>query len=186
MKKIIIIIIIIVSILLLLKLQILPQLYPQKYSEYVEKYAQKYEIDPLLIYSIIKTESNFKVDAKSNSNAIGLMQVMLSTAQEMGKSLEIEQITEEELYKPEINIEIGVRYFKSLLEKYNNYNLAIIAYNAGMGNLDNWLENGIIDKQGENIENIPFPETRNYVKKILQNYTIYQEIYLKGGKFYYE
>lgn len=163
--------------MLLLELQILPNIYPQKYSEYVEKYAQECGIDPLLIYSIIKAESNFKDDAKSNSNAIGLMQVMLSTAQEMGESLEIEQITEEKLYNPEINIKIGVKYFKSLLEKYNNYNLAIIAYNAGMGNLDSWIEKGIIDEQGENIENIPFSETKNYVKKILQNYRIYQEIY---------
>ena len=177
MKKIVIITIIIVSVMLLLKLQILPKIYPQKYSEYVEKYAKECGIDPLLIYSIIKAESNFKDDAKSNSNAIGLMQVMLSTAQEMGESLEIEQITEEKLYNPEINIKIGVKYFKSLLEKYNNYNLAIIAYNAGMGNLDSWIEKGIIDEQGENIENIPFSETKNYVKKILQNYKIYQEIY---------
>ena len=68
-------------------------------------------------------------------------------------------------------------YFKTLLNKYDNYNLAIIAYNAGMGNLDNWIEQKIIDNKGENIENIPFPETRNYVKKILQNYKIYSEIY---------
>jgi len=152
-------------------------IYPLKYQEIVSKYSEEYEIDPLLIYSIIKTESNFKEDAKSKSNAIGLMQVMLSTAKEMGDKLEIEEITEEQLYIPETNIRIGIKYFKILLEKYNNYNLAIIAYNAGMGNVDNWLENGIIDGNGENIEDIPFPETKNYVKKILQNYKIYKEIY---------
>jgi len=157
--------------------QILPQIYPQKYSEYVDKYAAENELDPLLIYSIIKAESNFKENAKSNSNAIGLMQVMLTTAQEIGKTLEIEEITEEKLCEPETNIEIGTKYFKSLLDKYDNYNLAIIAYNAGMGNLDKWLQEGIIDEQGENIENIPFAETRNYVRKILRNYKIYSEIY---------
>lgn len=177
LKKITIIIIIIVALILLLKIQILPQIYPQKYSEYVDKYAEECDLDPLLIYSIIKTESNFKEEAKSNSNAIGLMQVMLSTAQEIGKELGLEEITEEELCKTEINIRIGTKYFKKLLEKYNNYNLAIIAYNAGMGNLDKWLEQGIIDEEGENIDNIPFPETKNYVKKILRNYKIYQEIY---------
>jgi len=171
------IIIIIVLAVLLFKIDILSKIYPKEYSEYVEKYSEEYEIDPLLIYSIIKTESNFKEDAKSKSNAIGLMQVMLSTAKEMGDKLEIEEITEEQLYIPETNIRIGIKYFKILLEKYNNYNLAIIAYNAGMGNVDNWLENGIIDGNGENIEDIPFPETKNYVKKILQNYKIYKEIY---------
>ena len=177
MKKILLIIIIIVLALLLFKINILPKMYPQKYSEYVEKYAKENELDPLLVYSIIKAESNFKEKAKSNSNAIGLMQVMLTTAQEIGKELEIEEITEEKLCEPKINIEIGTKYFKSLLDKYNNYNLAIIAYNAGMGNLDKWLDEGIIDGEGKNIENIPFAETKNYVKKILQNYRIYKEIY---------
>ena len=102
---------------------------------------------------------------------------MLSTAQEMGAKMKSVEITEEKLYEPEINIEIGVKYFKSLLQKYDNYNLAIIAYNAGMGNVDNWIEQGIIDEQGNDIESIPFPETKNYVKKILQNYKIYKEIY---------
>lgn len=147
MKKFIIILIIIIAIFVLLRVQVLQIIYPQKYSEYVEKYAMEYELDPLLVYSIIKAESNFKSTAKSNSGAIGLMQVMLSTAQEIGTKLEIEDITEEKLYEPEINIRIGICYFKNLLEKYNNYNLAIIAYNAGMGNLDNWLDQGIIDDQ---------------------------------------
>lgn len=177
MKKLIIAIIVVAAILILLKVQLLPRIYPKKYSEYVEKYAVEYGLDPLFIYSIIKTESNFKVQAKSNSGAIGLMQVMLKTAKEMGNILELEEVTEEDLYKPEINIEIGVKYFKDLLDRYNNYNLAIIAYNAGMGNLDKWLKQGIIDENGENIDNIPFRETKNYVKKILQNYKIYKEIY---------
>lgn len=177
MKKLTIIIIIIVAVLLLFKTQILQKIYPQKYSGYVEKYAEENNLDPLLIYSIIKAESNFKEDAKSKSNAIGLMQIMETTAKEIGKELGIEQITVEKLYEPEINIKIGTTYFKILLDKYKNHNLAIIAYNAGMGNLDQWIEQGIMDRQGENIENIPFPETKNYVKKILQNYKIYQEIY---------
>lgn len=177
MKKIIILILIIALLMPLLKIKILPRLYPKKYIEYVEKYSQEYGLDSLLVYSIIKAESNFNENATSNSNAIGLMQVMLSTAQEMGDKLEIEEVTEEELCNPETNIRIGTKYFKILLEKYNNYNLAIIAYNAGMGNVDKWIEQGIIDENGENIEDIPFPETKNYAKKILQNYRIYQELY---------
>lgn len=177
MKKLLIMIIIVVAILLLLKTQILPKMYPKKYSELVEKYATEYELDPLLVYSIIKAESNFKEEAKSNSNAIGLMQIMLETAKEIGQKIDIEEITEEKLLEPDININIGTKYFKILLEKYNNEKLAIIAYNAGMGNLDTWLKQGIIDPEGNNLENIPFPETKNYVKKILQNYKIYSEIY---------
>ena len=178
MKKAVIIIIIIVLTILALKTQVLPKLYPKEYSEYIEKYAEEYNIDSLWIYSIVKAESNFQKTAKSRSNAIGLMQIMLSTAKEIGSEINFEgNITEEKLYEPETNIQIGTAYFKILLEKYNNYNLALIAYNAGMGNLDKWLEQGIIDSQGENLENIPYAETKNYVKKILQNYKIYSEIY---------
>ena len=178
MKKTIIIIIIMVLTILVFQMQVLPKLYPKEYSEYVEKYAKEYEIDPLWIYSIVKAESNYKINAKSKSNAIGLMQIMLSTAKEIGSEINFEEdITEEKLYEPETNIQIGTAYYKILLEKYNNINLALIAYNAGMGNLDKWLEQGIIDPQGENLENIPYAETKNYVKKILQNYKVYSEIY---------
>ncbi len=177
MKNTIIIIIIILAIILAMHLNLLPKIYPKKYDEYVEKYAKENDLDPLLIYSIIKTESNFNENAKSKSEAIGLMQVMLSTAQEVGNDLELQEITEENLYNPETNIKIGVRYFKNLIEKYNNYNLAIIAYNAGMGNLDKWLEQEIIDENGQNLKDIPFDETKNYVYKILKNYEIYKEIY---------
>ena len=88
----------------LAKMQILPHIYPQRYCEYVEKYAEEYKIDPLLIYSIIKAESNFNEKAKSKSNAIGLMQIVIETAQEIGMKLEIQEITEEKLYEPETNI----------------------------------------------------------------------------------
>ncbi len=177
MKKIIIMIIMVGVILLLNKSQILQNIYPKKYSDYVEKYSKENNIDPLLIYSIIKAESNFNVKAKSNSNAIGIMQIMLKTAQETANNLNMSEITEEDLYDAETNIKIGIRYFKNLVTKYDNYILAIIAYNAGMGNLDSWLEQGIIDREGKNIEQIPFLETRNYANKILHNYKIYKEIY---------
>ena len=163
--------------ILAMHLNLLPKIYPKKYSEYVEKYAKENDLDPLLVYSIIKTESNFNEKAKSKSEAMGLMQVMYSTAQDVGDDLGIEEITKETIYNPETNIKIGVKYFRNLIEKYNNYNLAIIAYNAGMGNLDNWLKQGIIDKDGQNLEDIPFTETKNYVYKILKNYEIYKEIY---------
>ena len=105
------------------------------------------------------------------------MQIMQKTAEEMANGFFKEEIKEEDLYNPELNIRIGVKYIRVLLNKYNNYKLAIIAYNAGMGNVDKWIEEGIIDNQVENLENIPFKETKDYAKRIIQNYRIYQEIY---------
>jgi soluble lytic murein transglycosylase len=156
---------------------ILKKIYPLKYSEYVEKYAEEYNIDKYLVYAIIKAESNFKEDAKSASNALGLVQIMEATAIETANKMEL-NITELDLYNPELNIRLGIKYFTNLLDKYNNnYNLAIIAYNAGIGNVDKWIADGVINEDGTDLEKVPFKETNNYVRKILRDYEIYKELY---------
>ena len=156
---------------------IMKKIYPLKYSEYVEKYAKEYNIDKYMVYAIIKAESNFNENAKSSSDAIGLMQIMEITAIETARKMDLE-VTEEDLFKPDLNINIGLKYFTYLLNHYNNnYSLAIIAYNAGMGNVDAWLKDGTIKEDGTDIENVPFKETNNYVRKILRDYEIYKELY---------
>lgn len=149
--------------------------YPQKYSEYVEKYAKEYEIDKELIYAMIKAESNFKADAVSSKEAMGLMQILESTAYEVADEVE-KQITKDEILNPEINICLGTKYISNLTKRYENIELAIAAYNAGIGNVDSWIEKGVIQKEGSNIENIPFKETNNYVRKVLRDYEIYIKI----------
>ena len=155
---------------------VMKKIYPLKYSESVEKYSEEYDIDKYLVYAIIKAESNFNTEAKSSSNAIGLMQIIESTAIETASNMGL-QVTEQDLFEPELNIKIGLKYFKSLLEKYNNYSIAIIAYNAGIGNVDKWIETGVIKEDGTDLENVPFKETNNYVRKILRDYKIYKELY---------
>ena len=149
-------------------------LYKKDYSEYVIKYSQKYEVDENLIYALIKAESNFKADAVSNKNAQGLMQLMFATAEEVANKNGIE-LTEENILNPDININIGTKYISTLLEKYECVELAIAAYNAGIGNVDKWIEKGIIKSDGSDIENIPFKETNTYVRKIMRDYKIYSE-----------
>lgn len=156
---------------------IMKKIYPLKYIEYVEKYAKEYEIDPYMVYAIIKAESNFNKDAKSTSDAIGLMQIMETTAIETATKMNL-KVTEADLFEPEVNINIGLKYFTDLLKKYNNnYGLAIIAYNAGIGNVDNWIKNGTIKEDGTDLENVPFKETNNYVRRILRDYEIYKDLY---------
>ena len=75
------------------------------------------------------------------------------------------------------NINIGTKYLETLLKKYNNLEVALAAYNAGIGTVDNWINKGIIKKDGSDIEKIPYKETNNYVRKILRDYKIYQKIY---------
>jgi len=184
LKKILIIlaILLIIAIILfkVMKVQniVLKQIYPTTYSEYVEKYADQYNVDPLLVYSIIKAESNFNPDVNSNSGAIGLMQIMQNTAAEIAKDANIKFNNKDDLYNPEINIEIGIAYFSSLKQKYNgNEELALIAYNAGFGNVDKWIAEGTIKPDGSDLENVPFKETNSYVRKILRDYSIYKELY---------
>lgn len=155
-------------------------MYPRTYEEAVLVYSEEYNVDKNLILALIKAESNFDEDAISNRNAIGLMQLMEETAIDVanknGIELDDENIQEElsDVYK---NIEIGTAYIASLLKQYENTEVALAAYNAGIGTVDNWIEKGIINKDGTDIENVPYKETNYYVRKILRDYEIYQELY---------
>ena len=160
----------------------LKKIYPTKYNEYVEKYSKENNVDKYMIYAIIKAESNFKSDVKSNSNAIGLMQLLENTAVEMSNSIKQDEITEKSLYDPEMNIKLGISYYSYLLKHYRGNNiLALTAYNAGMGNVDNWIKKGVIKSDGSDIENIPYKETNNYVRKILRDYKLYVKLYNVGN-----
>lgn len=157
---------------------ILRKIYPKTYSEYVEKYAREFNVDPLLVFSMIKAESNFDKNAQSSSGAKGLMQLMEATAIEIANRIDEPLVEQENLLEPEKNIMIGTKYYAELLKNYDgNMLLALTAYNAGMGNVNEWIKNGTIKKDGSDIENIPYKETNMYVRKIINNYKMYEKIY---------
>lgn len=157
--------------------KVLKILYPIKYEEEIYKYSNELSIDPMLTFAIIKTESNFVEYAESKSGAIGLMQLMENTAEEQAEKLGV-NYSKEILYNPEINLKLGLNYFNTLLDYYNqNYILAFAAYNAGIGNVQNWVKEEIIKEDGSDIENIPFKETNMYVRKVIKTYEIYKELY---------
>ena len=108
------------------------------------------------------------------------MQLMEDTAKDIAKKANVQIPTNEvtqSLLDSETNINIGTKYLSILIEKYQNIEVAITAYNAGIGTVDNWIEKGIIKNDGSDIENIPYKETNNYVRKILRDYKIYKKIY---------
>ena len=129
--------------------------FPREYSEYVEKYSSEYNVPRYIVYSVIKVESDFDKDAISEAGACGLMQLMPTTHKWLIKEL---GITEKGIFNEEENIRCGTYYLSVLYKKYNDWTLALCAYNAGMGNVDKWL-----DKEPFVIE---FAETKYYVKKI--------------------
>ena len=86
------------------------------------------------------------------------------------------ELTEENIFEPDININLGTKYITQLIEKYEYLGLALAAYNAGSGNVDKWIKDGTIKADGSDIENIPFKETNTYVRKILRDYEIYTHL----------
>ena len=101
---------------------------------------------------------------------------MDSTAKDIAKSLNIE-IYDDDLFDPDININLGTKYISKLMQKYQNTELALAAYNAGSGNVDSWIKENKLKDDGSDVENIPFKETNNYVRKILRDYKIYKKLY---------
>ena len=157
------------------KEQMMKITYKKDYSEYVSKYSEEYNVEEDLIYAIIKAESNFDPNAQSNKDAQGLMQLMYSTAEEIADKINI-SLTEDNILDPEININLGTNYISSLLNKYDCVEVALAAYNAGSGNVDKWIENGVIQSDGSDIENIPYKETNTYVRKVMRDYNIYLQL----------
>lgn len=181
--KIFIVLTILIIMLLLIFLNkntIMKKFYITKYSEYVDKYSTQYNVDKYLIYATIKAESNFNKNAQSKKGAKGLMQLLDSTGQEIASILNM-SIDNDDLFDANINIMLGTKYISKLMQKYNNIELALAAYNAGSGNVDNWIKQNKIKEDGSDAENIPFKETNYYVRKILKDYRIYKQLYEQEG-----
>lgn len=154
--------------------------YPRKHFDVIKEEAAKNNIDPYLVLAVIKTESGFNKLATSKKEAKGLMQIMDTTAQDINNNANIvDNIDNTNLYDENINIALGCNYLKSLIDKYEgNYYIAICAYNAGMGNVNKWLNDGIISKDlNTSSINLPFEETSKYLNKVIKNYTIYRKLY---------
>ncbi len=157
-------------------------LYPLKYEELVAKAAAEYNVDIALVYGIMRTESGFDPEAVSPVGAIGLMQIMPDTftwLQNYRTNFMPEEILDaEELYKPEVNIDYGVYLLGYLLDHYNNnVSLVICSYNAGYGNVDAWLADGTLDAENVTAEDVPFPETSNYLTKVTYAMDMYNQLY---------
>lgn len=151
--------------------------HPLNFETEILNCSQKYNLSPALIASVINVESSFNVNARSNKNAIGLMQIKLTTANYMNDLNNAEALTENELFKPETNIDLGCSYLRYLINKFEDINTAICAYNAGETNVRNWLKSGIYSLDGKTLMYVPFLETRNYIKKVNENIKYYNKVF---------
>lgn len=149
------------------------------YQDQIKKYSDKYNVDPLLTAAIVKVESDFDNDAQSHQNAKGLMQLLDETAKHSAEVIG-EKYYPEKLNDIDYNLNLGVGYYDYLFKYYNNKELALAAYNGGVGNVDKWIDEGLLNKDDPDISKIPFNETRQYVTKVLSNYNVYKTFYKDG------
>lgn len=152
--------------------------YPIAYSENVGTVARSADIDPFLILSIMKVESLFEPSAKSGVGAIGLMQLMPFTAYSIARQTNDQHFKFKEIASSGKNIQYGAIYLKRLLEYYQgNVFLVAAAYNAGPLAVNRWINRCGSCSIDVFVEEIPYSETRNYVKKVIENYYNYHALY---------
>src|SRR5207247_10280405 len=142
--------------------------YPLRYEQIVRGHARNYSLDPALLAAVIYQESKFKADARSDSGAIGLMQLLPDTAKGIALHTGGTAFRVDDLYDPEINIRYGAWYLSHLLEKYRDERTALAAYNAGQDNVDRWRREG---------RGIQFSETRAYVDRVEELKRIHRDAY---------
>lgn len=153
-------------------------LYPYDYQDTINFYADRYEVDRNLVASVILAESKFRQDATSVHGARGLMQIMPETASWIATQIEDDSFSVDKLYNVNINIKYGTWYLSELQTEFEgNEVLALAAYNAGRGNVYEWMEKYHWDINFKDYTKIPFPETREYVIRVLENKKHYNKLY---------
>jgi soluble lytic murein transglycosylase len=149
--------------------------YPLAYWDDVNRAAKRHDLDPLVVLSVIREESRFDADARSVAGARGLMQIMPQTAYRLDRSLKLGLHKDSQIYDAGMNISLGVFYLKSLSTEFRSTAHALAAYNAGEAAVRRWEQEGSYKNADEFIEDIPYAETRNYVKKVLTSYFQYRK-----------
>jgi soluble lytic murein transglycosylase len=141
----------------------------------VQRWSGKNDLNALLVLALMRQESRFQSKIRSVVGAVGLMQVMPETGAEIARQIGVQQYSLENV---EDNIRFGTWYLDHTHELYQGNTLyALASYNAGPGNLDSWLQRFPTQDQDIFIESIPFDETQNYVKKVMENYWNYLRLY---------
>ena len=151
--------------------------YPQEYAEYVEVYAERYGVPEELVFAVIRTESDFDSGAVSGAGAVGLMQIMPSTFEWLTDEILFDHLESGMLYDPETNVRYGTYYLSYLYDRCGDWDLALAAYNGGLGNVDKWLaDERYADGEGS-LKRIPFKETRQFVKRVNRARDKYEKLY---------
>lgn len=147
--------------------------YPLEHAEAIADSSARHEVNPYLVAALIDAESNWDAAAVSPAGAVGLMQLLPATAEELRARGVIDPgFAGGDLSDPAVNIEYGTAYLRLLVERYHEIEPALAAYNAGMGNVDEWVSEGVDIR-----DTIEFPETRHYVIRVIRARDVYSRAY---------
>ncbi len=153
-------------------------IYPVYYPEEININAHVNKLDPFLVISLLKEESHFNPFAVSSSNARGLMQILPGTARDIVRWKNLDRCCSRELFSPENNLKVGTAYLGHTAETFDgNMLYAVAAYNCGPGAVRTWLKKTSYDDPDRFVENIPYKQTRDYVKKVFGSYWNYKRVY---------
>lgn len=152
--------------------------YMWDYQQDIVTYSKKNNVDPFLVAAIIKNESNFKHDAVSKVGAVGLMQIMPETGRWIAEQMGLENYQDSDLYQTKKNIRMGCWYVGELEHEFqHNLVLLMVAYNAGRGQTHEWMQENGWDYNFNDIKSISYPDTREYVAKVMQDRDKYYLLY---------
>jgi soluble lytic murein transglycosylase len=153
-------------------------LFPRAYWSDLKHSSSANGLDPYLVASLIRQESEFNPNAVSRANAVGLMQLLPKTGKAVAKQVKMKGYAASQLYTPAVNLQLGTRYFRGMVDKFGgSFEYALAAYNAGSDRVEDWLSQGKYRDPQEFVESIPFTETREYVQAILRNASVYKQLY---------
>jgi soluble lytic murein transglycosylase len=153
-------------------------LFPRPYWTDLKKFSVANGLDPYLVASLIRQESEFNPAAVSRANAVGLMQLLPKTGKLVARQEKLKRYYASQLYTPAVNLQLGTRYFKGMVDQFGgSFEYALAAYNAGSDRVEEWLGQGKYRDAPEFVESIPFTETREYVQAILRNASVYKQLY---------
>jgi len=152
-------------------------LFPKAYWVDLKRFSSDNALDPYMVAALIRQESEFNPSAVSRANAVGLMQLLPKVGKQVAKQEKLKHFSTTELFTPGTNLQLGTRYFRSMVDKFGAFEYALAAYNAGAERVQTWLGQGKYRDVQEFVESIPFTETREYVQAILRNANVYRQLY---------
>jgi soluble lytic murein transglycosylase len=152
-------------------------LFPKPYWTDLKKFSSENALDPYMVASLIRQESEFNPAAQSNKNALGLMQLLPRVGKTVAKQEKLKHFSTQQLFTPAINLQLGTRYFRSMVDQFGGFEYALAAYNAGDDRVKDWQAAGKYRDIQEFVESIPFTETREYVQAIMRNANVYRQLY---------